>query len=299
MSMDLTDDMSTLVQVMAWCHQASSHYLSQCWPRSMPYGITRPQWRFYSVTHPPRSLFSANDEQRRYQQRHHLLLILSERKKITWECLIVICLNFTGKIQFSVAKQTHWTAMSNVTLFNHNDALWRLSTCHGQCWLNNGPLTRNVKLRVVHVPGMAGTFSAPPQVSDPDMHHGTCGTHVLWCMPESLTGAFLWSRQENVPIIPGACATRNFTYLVRGPLSVAWQHQAITQANFAWLIISCGIHFTTILLMMFIIIINMNLNIHIHVLHIWNHNHMSQRQFTLTLWPLGDFTEISDKELSS
>ena len=39
------DDKSTLVQVMAWCHQASSHYLSQCWPRSMsPYGVTKPQW---------------------------------------------------------------------------------------------------------------------------------------------------------------------------------------------------------------------------------------------------------------
>ena len=44
MSMDLTDDKSTLVQVMAWCRQATSHYLSQCWPRSMsPSGITRPQ----------------------------------------------------------------------------------------------------------------------------------------------------------------------------------------------------------------------------------------------------------------
>ena len=44
-SLDLTDDKSTLVQVMAWCHQATSHYLSQCWPRSMsPYGVTRPQW---------------------------------------------------------------------------------------------------------------------------------------------------------------------------------------------------------------------------------------------------------------
>ena len=30
---------------MAWCHQATSHYLNQCWPRSsMPYGVTRPQW---------------------------------------------------------------------------------------------------------------------------------------------------------------------------------------------------------------------------------------------------------------
>ena len=43
--LDLTDDMSTLVQVMAWCRQATSHYLSQCWPRSLPpYGVTRPQW---------------------------------------------------------------------------------------------------------------------------------------------------------------------------------------------------------------------------------------------------------------
>ena len=37
--------LSTLVQVMAWCCQAISHYLSQCWPRSMsPYCVTRPQW---------------------------------------------------------------------------------------------------------------------------------------------------------------------------------------------------------------------------------------------------------------
>ena len=35
---------SILIQVMAWCHQATSHNLSQCWPRSLsPYGVTRPQ----------------------------------------------------------------------------------------------------------------------------------------------------------------------------------------------------------------------------------------------------------------
>ena len=45
MSLDLADDKSTLVQVMAWCRQATSHYLSQCWPRSLtPYGVTRSQW---------------------------------------------------------------------------------------------------------------------------------------------------------------------------------------------------------------------------------------------------------------
>ena len=39
-----TDDNSTSVQVMAWCRQVTSHYVSQCWPSSMsPYGVTRPQ----------------------------------------------------------------------------------------------------------------------------------------------------------------------------------------------------------------------------------------------------------------
>ena len=45
MSLGFTDDKSTLVLVMAWCRQAASHYLSQCWPRFLsPYGVPRPQW---------------------------------------------------------------------------------------------------------------------------------------------------------------------------------------------------------------------------------------------------------------
>ena len=50
------DAKSTLVRVMAWCRQATSHYLSQCrqatshymsqcWPNSLsPHGVNRPQW---------------------------------------------------------------------------------------------------------------------------------------------------------------------------------------------------------------------------------------------------------------
>ena len=39
------NDQSTLVKLMAWCCQATSLYLNQCWPRSlMPNGFTRPQW---------------------------------------------------------------------------------------------------------------------------------------------------------------------------------------------------------------------------------------------------------------
>ena len=57
----------------------------------------------------------------------------------------------------------------------------------------HGPLARYVRMRVAHAPGMSGTFSPPPLISDPDMHHGTCVTHVPWCMAGSLISGFLWS----------------------------------------------------------------------------------------------------------
>ena len=44
-----------------------------------------------------------------------------------------------------------------------------------------------------------------PLVNDPGMHHGTCITHVPWCMSGSLTRG----GGENVPGIPGACATNS------------------------------------------------------------------------------------------
>ena len=48
MPKELTDDKSTLAQVMTWCCQATSHYLNQSWAASMlPYGITRPQFVQY------------------------------------------------------------------------------------------------------------------------------------------------------------------------------------------------------------------------------------------------------------
>ena len=45
MSFGLTEDGATLVQAMAWYHQATSHCVDQCWRRSLsPYGVTRPPW---------------------------------------------------------------------------------------------------------------------------------------------------------------------------------------------------------------------------------------------------------------
>ena len=86
----------------------------------------------------------------------------------------------------------------------------------------NGPLTRFVKLWVAHAPGMPGTFFSrqrlqrKPLVSGPGMHHGKCVTHVPWCM----SGSLIRGGEENVPGIPGACATRDFAYLVRCPCNL-------------------------------------------------------------------------------
>ena len=52
-----------------------------------------------------------------------------------------------------------------------------------------------------------------PLVSDPGMHHGMCVTHVPWYMSGSLNRG----GGENVPGIPSACTTCDFTYLARSP----------------------------------------------------------------------------------
>ena len=97
------------------------------------------------------------------------------------------------------------------------------------------PLTRYLKLRVAHAPGMSGTFSSPQRVSDADMHHGNCMTHVPWCMSGSLTSiSFEISDGENVPGILGACATRNCRYLARGPCRLISENVGNKQAGLCY-----------------------------------------------------------------
>ena len=59
----------------------------------------------------------------------------------------------------------------------------------------------------------ATDFKGIRKLAIPACHHDTRVTHVPWCMSGSLTHG----GGENVPGIPGACATFNFTYLARGP----------------------------------------------------------------------------------
>ena len=75
------------------------------------------------------------------------------------------------------------------------------NVCHYTQASIHGPQNRYVKLRVAHAPGMPGTFSPPPRVGDPGMHHGTC---VTWCMPGSQDSVFLWIRwrKKTFPALP-------------------------------------------------------------------------------------------------
>ena len=84
--------------------------------------------------------------------------------------------------------------MMNIITMSPQVSLWFVSA-YPCFWIeDHGSLTRYPKLRVAHALGMPGTLSPPPWVSDPNMHHGTCVTHVPWCMLGSLTCGFLWSR---------------------------------------------------------------------------------------------------------
>ena len=80
-----------------------------------------------------------------------------------------------------------------------------------------------------------------PRVSDAGMHHGMYVPHMPWCMLGSLTRGV----RVNVPGIPGACATLNFTYLTRGPCS------QLTNCWISLVIVFRLIKITTILVMIY------------------------------------------------
>ena len=73
-----------------------------------------------------------------------------------------------------------------------HDVIMELGVCVSITWAS----CQIRKIAGAHAPGMPGTFSPSLQASDPDMHHGTCVTHVPWCMLGSLTSGFLWNRRR-------------------------------------------------------------------------------------------------------
>ena len=110
---------------------------------------------------------------------------------------------------------------TDVWWFSRDSIVSRNHSAHcGQ--VIHGPLAKHVNLRVAHAPGNPGTFSPPPRVRNPYMHHSTCVTHVSWCMAGSLTSGFLGSRwRGNVLGIPSACTTRKLRIWVDAHVCVS------------------------------------------------------------------------------
>ena len=82
------------------------------------------------------------------------------------------------------------------------------------CSLCYGPLTRYAKFGLCMRREYRECFpryrpQRKPRVNDPGIHNGTC----VRCISGSPTR----SGGKNFPGIPGACTTRNFTHLARGP----------------------------------------------------------------------------------
>ena len=143
-----------------------------------------------------------------------------------WCVCIAIVLQFDLKILGNRNTYFHLISFPNTEMVQIE---WMFScgrqgsTCTVINKRSHGPLARYVKLRVAHAPGMPGTFSPPPWINDPGMHHGTCVTHVPWCMPGSLVSGFLWSRLRGKRSRHSRrMRNPHFTYLARGPCWTFW-----------------------------------------------------------------------------
>ena len=90
---------------------------------------------------------------------------------------------------------------------------WLVSSLYFQPVVSKGLLLQWASYQIRKIAGCACAgnagnvfprrrFQRKLLVSDPGMHHGTCVTHVPWCMSGSLT----CGDGENVPGIPSACA---------------------------------------------------------------------------------------------
>ena len=133
LSLDLTDGKSTLVQVIAWCCKAASHFLSLCWPRSMsPYGVTRPQRVKFSSHYHSQPMFNRSwlhfylfIFENEYQDYEHFGRMLKVHMFI-FECVVCVWL---------CSYYSNWPLVSNVLYENcilYNNSFSKL-TCLSHC----------------------------------------------------------------------------------------------------------------------------------------------------------------------
>ena len=136
----LTDDKSALVQVIAWCHQPTSYYMTQCWPRSMsPYGVTRPQWVKQSILHQAMTLGNASIRFWVRLPTNYRLRVYFSWKLVTWHAMLLQflsrdlgCLMYHTSITVAHYGAIYWdqTKMASLlqTTFS-NIFSWQRSFC--------------------------------------------------------------------------------------------------------------------------------------------------------------------------
>ena len=129
MSQDPTDGKSTLVKVMAWCRQATSHYLNQWWPSAItPWsGQTNALtfWRDDVIQNGRRDSAKSRDTSSVKIVNIHTLLELCSPRPLIYQWA-----STTGAIGPIVRAQTNTfieTRRPSLWLFDLHQGRWKLS----------------------------------------------------------------------------------------------------------------------------------------------------------------------------
>ena len=125
------------------------------------------------------------------------------------------CHMASNEILQNIHKSTHESIQSHDTT-NYKAPYLMLYAVH-LVTTYHGPLTRYAKLLIAHARGMPRTFSPPPKKETASWRSRHASRHVRHARAVMHLGSLTHGDGENVPGTLGACAIRNFKYLVRGP----------------------------------------------------------------------------------
>ena len=152
----------------------------------------------------------------------------SNRSSRLCRCLYSPCVFLSHVTSFPLYTRLHQLkderAVTSLNSCQDTRHYWRSSCCSCYHWFLMAWASCQIrKIAGCACAGNAGNVFPPPRVSDPDMHHGTCATHVPWCMPGSLTSGFLWSRWRGKRSRHSRCM-RNPQFYVSGkrPMEKGW-----------------------------------------------------------------------------
>ena len=114
------------------------------------------------------------------------------------------------KKRLSKQSRSWWFETPSPSLWSHCNGYIRFGYWYNRCYCTIGktykwnkfelnqrkfiPQRASSQIRIIAgcaCAGNAGNVFPPPRVSDPDMDHGTCVTHVPRCISGSLTSGFL------------------------------------------------------------------------------------------------------------